>query len=149
MSKTDLNQETKFGLENLAKIYDRVTFISVMDIDKSVKLSALTYECLGYYNAVEHLILRFIKYLKVNQPSGAFSHSETLKIFGKLISEQTLDIDGSILKVFLELMAFRHVATKIYSFLIDEDKLETIIIKIKTEHTRIIVVFEQLLLSIN
>ncbi len=37
----------------------------------------------------------------------------------------------------LELMAFRHVATKIYGFLIDENKLQLIISRITTEHENI------------
>ncbi|MCX6049643.1 MAG: hypothetical protein NT075_31475 [Chloroflexi bacterium] len=149
MSKADLNQEIQFGLENLGKIHTRVAFIFTLDVDKTVQMSALTYECFGYYNAVEHLMLRFIKYLKIEQPTGAFSHSETLKRFGKLMHEQALDDNGVILKVFLELMAFRHVATKIYGFLIDEAKLTVIVTRIKTEHSNIVSIFDQLLSSIH
>ncbi len=141
MSKIDLEQEIQFGLENLTKIYTGITLISASNVDSFIKTSALTYECFGYYNAVEHLLLRFIKYLKLARPAGASSHSETLKNFGKLMNEYELDSDGTILRIFLEFMAFRHVATKIYSFLIDEAKLDVIVVKISNEHVQIVKLF--------
>ena len=63
--------------------------------------------------------------------------------------EQALADNGILLKVFLEWMAFRHVATKIYGFLIDETKLAVIATRIKTEHSNIVTVFDQRLTSIH
>jgi hypothetical protein len=36
MSPTELTQEVQFGLENLNKLYDRVNYISALEIDKVV-----------------------------------------------------------------------------------------------------------------
>ncbi len=70
--KADIENEIQFGLENLSKIYERIKYISFLEADTTLKISALTYECFGYYNAVEHLILRFIKYLKMSVPDITF-----------------------------------------------------------------------------
>jgi len=42
-------------------------------------------------------------------------------------------------------MAFRHVATKIYGFLIDDDKLEVVVDRIKNEHDNISKLVSQVL----
>ena len=74
MSRTDLKNEVRFGLENLNKVYKSINYISESDAEGLLKVPALTYECFGYYNAIEHLILRLTKYLKIPTPGGAFSH---------------------------------------------------------------------------
>ncbi|MGE0087790.1 MAG: hypothetical protein AB7S75_25545 [Desulfococcaceae bacterium] len=137
MSRTDLEKEVKFGLENLHKVYERINYISLSEVDTLIKISALTYECFGYYNAVEHLILRLTKYLKIPVTSGAFSHKETVKNFNDLVKKFNITARQSTLNAILELMAFRHVATKIYGFLIDRDKLEIVADRIKNEHSNI------------
>jgi hypothetical protein len=42
MSKSTLEQEILYGLENLSKVYERVTYFSSVDADQALKLSALT-----------------------------------------------------------------------------------------------------------
>jgi hypothetical protein len=148
MSPTELTQEVQFGLENLNKLHDRVNYISALEVDPVVKTSALTYECFGYYNAIEHIILRLTKYLKIPTPGGAFSHKEVLKNFSQLVKEREIPAEAITLNTILELMAFRHVATKIYAFLIDENKLEVIATKIINEHSQIVALCNQLLTSI-
>ena len=108
-------------------------------------MSALTYECSGYYNAIEHMILRFVKYLGLEKPSGAFSHRDTLRLFDSLIKDMKLEVNQDTSAAFIELMAFRHVATKIYGFLIDEAKLNVIIARIQAEHDPIRLLFQQIL----
>ena len=138
-------QEVRFGLENLTRVRARVQHISSTSYDEIVRLSALTYECLGYYNALEHLILRFIKFLGREQPSGSFSHRETLKALEVLVAEYQVTVEQETLMICLELMAFRHVVTKIYGFLIDEAKLDVIVNRIENSHAKIIALVEDLL----
>jgi hypothetical protein len=63
MALDDLRQEINFGLENLAKVYHNIVQFSALQSDTKLKTSALAFECLGYYNAVEHLMIRILKYL--------------------------------------------------------------------------------------
>ena len=49
MNTTELRKEIEFGLENLEKVYFNIQRFAQQEIDVSVKTSALTYECLGYY----------------------------------------------------------------------------------------------------
>ncbi len=137
MSRIDLKNEVNFGLQNLHKVFESINYISSLDIDVLAKTPALTYECFGYYNAVEHLILRLTKYLKIPITSSAFSHKETVKNFNELLIKLNIHANQSTLHAILELMAFRHVATKIYGFLIDRDKLEVVAGRIKSEHSNI------------
>ena len=137
MSKSDLRQEVDFGLENLRRVYDTVEFIKSVDANSTVANSALTYECFGYYNAVEHMILRFVKHLRLSPPGGAFSHRDTFRVLDKLLGEYEIDFDEDLPGVILELIAFRHVATKIYGFLIDEEKLYVIVEKIEQSHIKV------------
>jgi len=40
------------------------------------------------------------------------------------------------------LMAFRHVATKIYGFMIDREKLEVVVTDIRSRHSQIVELFQ-------
>lgn len=102
----------------------------------------MTYECLGYYNAIEHLIIRILKYFQVELPFGSFSHRDTLRAFETLATTKVIDIDKEMLKVIEDLMTFRHVATKIYGFLIDSNKLQVIVNEIEQNHVNIKHLFE-------
>ena len=57
-------------------------------------------------------------------------------------------LEPRTLRICLELMAFRHVATKIYGFLIDEAKLAVIVRRVEESHDRIIELVENLLLEV-
>ena len=57
-------------------------------------------------------------------------------------------LEPRTLRICLELMAFRHVATKIYGFLIDEAKLAVIVSRVEESHDRIIELVENLLLEV-
>lgn len=137
MDENELRDEIRFGLENLGKVYLNISKFAQQDVDEEIKVAALTYECFGYYNAVEHLIVRILKQQKVKIPSGQFSHRDTLKSFEALIAQKAIGADEEIIKTIENLMAFRHVATKIYSFLIDWDKLQVIIDDIENNHQQI------------
>ncbi|HAW49437.1 TPA: hypothetical protein DCX16_00570 [bacterium] len=51
MNINELKSEIDFGLENLENIYKSIISFSQQEIEERIKVSALTYECLGYYNA--------------------------------------------------------------------------------------------------
>ena len=137
MSVNELRNEIGLGLENLEKIYLNISSFAQQEADERLKTSALTYECLGYYNAIEHLIIRVLKHLRIEIPSGQFSHRDTLKTFEAFVSERGIAVDEKVIKIIENLMAFRHVATKIYGFLIDWSKLQVIVNDIAGNHNRI------------
>ncbi len=145
MSVDILRQEVAFGLENLNKIYGNIETFAKLEVDPKIKVSALTYECLGYYNAIEHLMIRFLKYLSIELPTGKFSHRDTLRQFENLFSERSIADYQKTVTIITNLMAFRHVATKIYGFLIDADKLNVIVEDINTYHSGIEQLFHKLL----
>jgi len=142
MEPDELKSEIGFGLENLEKIYQSISSFAQQDADDRLKLSALTYEGLGYYNAVEHLIIRLLKYLGREIPSGAFSHRDTVKAFRALAIDKGIGED--VIRVIEDLMAFRHIATKIYGFLIDWNKLKVILDNIEKNHEKIKDAFAQI-----
>lgn len=43
--------------------------------------SALAYAGMGYYNALEHLMVRTLKFLEITLPAGAASHQMILAKF--------------------------------------------------------------------
>ncbi|MBI5650852.1 MAG: hypothetical protein HZC40_10485 [Chloroflexi bacterium] len=59
MPSDPIAKELAFGLENLAQVFDHIQIFSQTDAPALLRTSALTYECVGYYNAIEHLIIRF------------------------------------------------------------------------------------------
>ncbi len=148
MKFDNLKSEINFGLENLERIHQTIQDFERKEIDQQVKTSALTYECFGYYNAIEHLIIRFIKHLNLTTPSGQFSHRDILKVFKNYLVESKIDFDTAVMTSIENLMAFRHVASKIYSFLIDGEKLDVIIQLIKSKHFEIRRLFLDILGSI-
>jgi hypothetical protein len=144
MNMAELRREIEFGLENLEKVSARICRFAQQEIDAGVKTSALTYECLGYYNAIEHLFIRILKFRRIAIPSGSFSHRDTLKTFETFMHERGIIANEQSLQVVENLMAFRHVATKIYGFLIDANKLSFVIRDIEEHHNRI----KQLILDV-
>ena len=145
MSLNILKQEIAFGLENLTKVYVNIETFSQLDVDPKIKVSALTYECLGYYNAIEHLIIRTLKYLNIELPSGKFSHRDILRQFEIVLTDKKLPDPKATMAIIANLMAFRHVATKIYGFLIDADKLNGVISDIEIHHGTIEQLFQALI----
>lgn len=77
-------------------------------------------------------MIRIIKYLRYLSPSGPASHKETIKLFRQIAPPLTNS--DSPFDVIERLMAFRHVATKIYSFLLDWNKLQSILDDIMQSH---------------
>ena len=140
MNSTEVQQELAFGLENLERVYQNIIRFTALVVEPDLKTSALTYECLGYYNALEHLMVRVLKALAYDIPSGAFSHRETLKLFCSL--ERTQFNNPKMLVALQTLMAFRHVATKIYGFLIEWEKLNVVVTDIQRFHPEFVRWFE-------
>lgn len=129
-----LREEIEFGLQNLDEVYSRILKFRNTDVDVQILLSALSYECIGYFNAVEHLIIRFLKSLQKPVPSGPTSHRDTLLLFENVSRECGFHISQGVMQFMRDMMAFRHVATKIYGFLIDWDKLKVIVDGIEKNH---------------
>lgn len=143
--KGEFRQEIEFGLDNLHKVLDSISTIASQQIPANVLAPALAYECLGYYNALEHLMVRFLKHQGVAPVSGPNWHRDTLKAFERLLSETGLPLDQELSIVVTELMGFRHVATKIYGFLIDRDRLLALVKIIQSNHSSLQNVVENLL----
>ncbi len=135
MRTDEFRAQIEFGLENLDKIHDNLTRFIAKESEEAFKLSALAYECMGYYNAIEHLIIRVLKFSEIEIPSGAYSHRDTLNTFQTTIPATTLS--PTLFKTLSDLMSFRHVATKIYGFLLSSEKLQRLIDQILEEHNRI------------
>jgi hypothetical protein len=141
MSWDELQQEIAFGSENLANVFRNIERFSQTSADEPLRTSALTYECVGYYHAIEHLIIRILKHRRREIPSGAFSHRDTLRSFRSVLLD--LRIEGEeTMRTIENLMAFRHVATKIYGFMIDREKLEVVVTDIRSRHAQIIELFQ-------
>jgi hypothetical protein len=68
----EFKQEIRFGIESLDKVFASIMAIAAQDIPQSVKSPALAFECLGYYNALEHMMLRFIKELLCEASSKTY-----------------------------------------------------------------------------
>lgn len=139
MELDELKQQVSFGLENLDKAFQNIQRFSSDSIEQDLKVSALAYECLGYYNAIEHLMIRFLKFSKNAIPTGAFSHRDTIRMFYAAFQETRIEAETA--KAIDDLMGFRHVVTKIYGFLLDWDRLRRVIDQISMYHTKIKQVF--------
>ena len=142
MSEHELQRSIDFGLENAERIHLRIATILQTTTSEEIKTSALAYECLGYYNAIEHLIVRIFKHLQIDIPTGPFSHRDTLARFESLLDEKGVAASGGVVNAIENLMAFRHVATKIYGFLIDLGKLQVIVDEIRQHHAVICQLFK-------
>jgi len=143
MPSKEIVKELTFGLENLVRVHAQILSFVRLDASEPLKTSALTYECVGYYNALEHLIIRVLKYLQRAMPSGEFSHRDTLRAFEVVLRDFNLG-EPVLVSNIETLMAFRHVATKIYGFLIDWEKLKTIINTIQANHADFVSIFREI-----
>jgi hypothetical protein len=83
--------------------------------------------------------------LRIEVPSGEFSHRDTLKTIETLMHDKEIEIDEETIQIIENLMAFRHIATKIYGFLIDWGKLQVIVSDIERNHDRIKPTFTNIL----
>jgi len=111
-----VREEVEFGLGNLSQIHERIKEFARASVDPSILQSALTYECIGYYNALEHLIIRVLKGLGKPIPSGPSSHKDTVRLFGEILTKGGLWDAQSAVEFIEDLMAFRHVTTKYMAF---------------------------------
>lgn len=141
----ELRKEIEFGIENLEKVRASIAIIHAYEVPAAVKDPALAYECLGYYNALEHLMLRFLKHQGTPKPAGAASHRDALRQFARLCEEIQIPLNEEVFAIMTELMGFRHVATKIYGFLIDHERLNDLVIIINEKHLVLRQVIEQVL----
>jgi hypothetical protein len=130
----EFQHEIAFGLENLERVKTTLLQIARQDLPLFVMDPALAYECVGYYNASEHLMLRFVKHQKLPKPSGAATHKDTLRLFEEIATRQGVVIDKSQIDYLVQLMGFRHIATKIYGFLIDHARLILLVESIEQNH---------------
>jgi hypothetical protein len=141
----ELRKEIEFGLENLDKVLSSISALAIQELPTTVQAPALAYECMGYYNALEHLMVRFLKNRGTPIPSSQTWHRDTLRAFEKLLEESDLPLDRNLSDVVTELMGFRHVATKIYGFLIDHARLLALVKVIQTNHASLRKVVETLM----
>lgn len=110
MTRDELRREIEFGLGNLERVFQTIAAFATSTASEDLKTSAVAFECVGYYNAIEHLILRIFKYLNLPKPTGASSHRDTLRGFEGLLSEKHLSPSQEILEAVEGCIAFRHVA---------------------------------------
>ncbi len=143
--RSEFRQEIEFGLENLAKVAASISAIAAQNVPALVLAPALAFECLGYYNALEHLMIRCLKQQGITPASGPSWHRDTLRAFEKLLTETGLPLGQNLSDVATELMGFRHVATKIYGFLIDQARLLALVKIIQSNHAGLQHVVEELL----
>lgn len=144
MTKDELQREIEFGLENLERVFQSIVTFAASDVSEEIKTSAIAFECVGYYNAIEHLILRIFKYLNIPKPTGASSHRDAVRGFERLLSERCLSPSQEILEAIEDFMAFRHVATNIYGFLVDWEKLRAVVAEVQSTHEDIKQLFVEL-----
>jgi len=130
----EFQREIAFGLENLERVKKTLLQIARHDLPMFVMDPALAYECVGYYNASEHLMLRFVKYQRLPKPAGAATHKDTLRLFEEIINKSGMLIEKEQMNFLLQLMGFRHIATKIYGFLIDHERLLLLVESIEKNH---------------
>ncbi len=134
MQASEFKSQVEFGLENLDRVHANLNKFSAKAEDDEFRLSALAYECMGYYNAIEHLMIRALKFSNITIPTGAYSHRDTLSAFQALGHPH---VSLEIFKTLADLMGFRHVATKIYGFLLNADKLQRLLDQVFADHENI------------
>ena len=62
-----------------------------------------------------------------------------------MVADYSVTMEPRTPRICLELMAFQHVATKMYGFLIDEAKLAVIVGRIVDSHDSLVALVEDLL----
>lgn len=149
MNVERLREEIEFGLSNLDRIYSHILTFKDADVDRQILQSALSYECIGYFNAIEHIIIRFLKNMGKPVPTGPASHRDALHLFKNVLKEQGIDSAEDVMRFIEEMMAFRHVATKIYGFLLDWNKLKAIVEEVGTMHPLTKELFTRLLVTLS
>jgi hypothetical protein len=103
--------------------------------------SALAYAAMGYFNALEHLMIRLLKFLGIALPIGPASHQKILELFQNTLNK--INVQYADFDAIKRLLGFRHVATKIYGFLIDEEKLTEVIATIQVNHAVFVDLFNR------
>ncbi len=142
MTPEVFKQEIAFGLENLERVKDDIVRFHASRAETSLRSSALAYACIGYFNALEHLMLRSLKFWNAVLPSGPSSHQMALNEFRNLLEK--LNLPFPLLEAFKRLLGFRHIATKIYGFLIDLEKLDEVVASVNDTHESFVALFHEI-----
>lgn len=140
MTPQEFRQELLFGLENLQKVKNNIDDFQTTGSTPQMRNSATTYACMGYFNALEHMMIRLLKFSGTTLPSGPASHQLILAEFQNAIAKISVPFDD--IDSFKRLLGFRHVATKIYGFLIDDEKLAQVIATIQAHHDAFVQLFQ-------
>lgn len=64
MAPKEFQKELLFGLENLEKVKNDIDTFQRSTADSGIRNSAIAYALIGYFNALEHLMIRLLKFLK-------------------------------------------------------------------------------------
>lgn len=81
MMPQEFQKEVLFGLENLNRVKNDIDSFHAGMAAAPMRNSALAYAGMGYYNALEHLMVRTLKFLEITLPAGAASHQMILAKF--------------------------------------------------------------------
>ncbi len=132
MSPLEFQKELLFGLENPHKVKSAIDAFQEGAASPEMRKSALAYAGMGYFNALEHLMIRVLKFHQITIPTGSTSHQMILTAFQNQTSD--LEIHASVVDAIKRLLGFRHVANKIHGFLINPHKSTEIVAVIQENH---------------
>ncbi len=139
MNPLAFQNELQFGLENLHKVKNDIDAFQKEETAPEMRKSALAYACMGYFNALEHLMIRVPKFKHAPIPTGMTSHQMILTSFQNHTSD--LEIHAAPFDAIKRLLGFRHVANKIDGFLFNPHKLTEIVAVIAENHDGFVEIF--------
>lgn len=128
MNPNKLKEEIEFEIDCLAETLKNVEFLSneLLEREHNIyDISAAAMLLSQFYNSIENIMKRIIKYNKISISTNSEYHIELFNLFSQK-NNQTLPLlfSDDIVNGFVILRKFRHIVRNSYSFQIDIVRLK-------------------------
>ncbi len=134
MPRESVERKIGFELDQIEKLLDKYDDLltkakSNKELD-DVEVTALASVLHSFYNAVENIFLQISKNIDENVPGGSNWHKDLLIQMAEGTGDREEIISKELQLKLLEYLAFRHFYRHSYSFYLDWEEMEELVVNI-------------------
>jgi len=130
--RDSVEKKIRFELDQIGKLLDKYDYLltkanSDEEMD-DIEVTALASVLHSFYNAVENIFLQISKNIDGNVPRGSNWHKDLLIQMSEDTRNREEIISRELQLKLLEYLAFRHFFRHSYSFYLDWDEMEELVV---------------------
>jgi hypothetical protein len=118
-------------IDELLKSYSDILHKIGKDAPNLIELTAFASILHSFYNGLENIFLCIVKRIDINVPIGDRWHRDLLNQMGKATLERNQVLSNKTIDKLVDYMGFRHFYRHSYSFSLEWEELERLIVPIE------------------